>query len=318
MRIIFFSMPLVFVSFTYSSTLRECGETMVPMRAGLTAVFVNLVFNYLLIYGKLGFPKMGVYGAAIATGISRAVECAIIVIWLHTHTKIHPYIRGLYSSVRIPLPVVRKFFVTGAPLLVNETLWSTGIFLLNQAYSLRGLNVVAGQNIASTINNVFNISFIALGDAIAIIVGQLLGAGKMKEAKDTDTKIIAAAIMIGCVVTAVMVLTAPLFPRLYNTNPEARKLATMFLIVMGLTTPKEAFLHTTYFTIRSGGKTLITFVFDSVFMCLVSVPVAYILSRFTGLHVIAIFAIVHALDLIKCEVGYVLVKKNVWMKNIVA
>lgn len=318
MRIIFFSMPLVFVSFTYSSTLRECGETMVPMRAGLTAVFVNLVFNYLLIYGKLGFPKMGVYGAAIATGISRAVECAIIVIWLHTHTKIHPYIRGLYSSVRIPLPVVRKFFVTGAPLLVNETLWSTGIFLLNQAYSLRGLNVVAGQNIASTINNVFNISFIALGDAIAIIVGQLLGAGKMKEAKDTDTKIIAAAIMIGCVVTAVMVLTAPLFPRLYNTNPEARKLATMFLIVMGLTTPKEAFLHTTYFTIRSGGKTLITFVFDSVFMCLVSVPVAYILSRFTGLHVIAIFAIVHALDLIKCVVGYVLVKKNVWMKNIVA
>ena len=318
MRIIFFSMPLVFVSFTYSSTLRECGETMVPMRAGLTAVFVNLVFNYLLIYGKLGFPKMGVYGAAIATGISRAVECAIIVIWLHTHAKIHPYIRGLYSSVRIPLPVVRKFFVTGAPLLVNETLWSTGIFLLNQAYSLRGLNVVAGQNIASTINNVFNISFIALGDAIAIIVGQLLGAGKMKEAKDTDTKIIAAAIMIGCVVTAVMVLTAPLFPRLYNTNPEARKLATMFLIVMGLTTPKEAFLHTTYFTIRSGGKTLITFVFDSVFMCLVSVPVAYILSRFTGLHVIAIFAIVHALDLIKCVVGYVLVKKNVWMKNIVA
>ena len=318
MRIIFFSMPLVFVSFTYSSTLRECGETMVPMRAGLTAVFVNLVFNYLLIYGKLGFPKMGVYGAAIATGISRAVECAIIVIWLHTHAKIHPYTRGLYSSVRIPLPVVRKFFVTGAPLLVNETLWSTGIFLLNQAYSLRGLNVVAGQNIASTINNVFNISFIALGDAIAIIVGQLLGAGKMKEAKDTDTKIIAAAIMIGCVVTAVMVLTAPLFPRLYNTNPEARKLATMFLIVMGLTTPKEAFLHTTYFTIRSGGKTLITFVFDSVFMCLVSVPVAYILSRFTGLHVIAIFAIVHALDLIKCVVGYVLVKKNVWMKNIVA
>ena len=124
--------------------------------------------------------------------------------------------------------------------------------------------------------------------------------------------------MIGCVVTAVMVLTAPLFPRLYNTNPEARKLATMFLIVMGLTTPKEAFLHTTYFTIRSGGKTLITFVFDSVFMCLVSVPVAYILSRFTGLHVIAIFAIIHALDLIKCVVGYVLVKKNVWMKNIVA
>ena len=318
MRIIFFSMPLIFISFTYSSTLRECGETVVPMRAGLIAVLVNLVFNYLLIYGKFGFPVLGVYGAAIATGISRVVECAIIVIWLHTHGKVHTYIKGVYTSLKIPAAIVKKFIVTGAPLLVNETLWATGIFLLNQAYSLRGLNVVAGQNIANTINNVFNISFIALGDAVAIIVGQLLGAGKMKEAKETDTKIIATSFTIGLTVMVVMILTAPLFPQLYNTNPEARHIATMFLIVMGITTPKEAFLHSTYFTLRSGGKTIITFIFDSVFMCAVSVPIAYTLSRFTGLHVIAIFAIVHAADLIKCVIGYILVRKNVWMKNIVA
>jgi Na+-driven multidrug efflux pump len=288
------------------------------MRAGLIAVLVNLVFNYLLIYGKFGFPVLGVYGAAIATGISRVVECAIIVIWLHTHGKVHTYVKGVYTSLKIPAAIVKKFIVTGAPLLVNETLWATGIFLLNQAYSLRGLNVVAGQNIANTINNVFNISFIALGDAVAIIVGQLLGAGKMKEAKETDTKIIATSFTIGLTVMVVMILTAPLFPQLYNTNPEARHIATMFLIVMGITTPKEAFLHSTYFTLRSGGKTIITFIFDSVFMCAVSVPIAYTLSRFTGLHVIAIFAIVHAADLIKCVIGYILVRKNVWMKNIVA
>ena len=276
------------------------------------------VFNYLLIYGKLGFPEMGVYGAAIATSLSRVVECVILMTWLHTHSGSHTYIRGVYRTLKIPFNMVRQFFVTGAPLLVNETLWAIGIFLLNQAYSLRGLNVVAGQNIANTINNVFNIAFIALGDAVAIIVGQLLGAGKMKEAKDTDTKIIAASLMISVVLMVLMIVTAPLFPRLYNTNEEAKHLATMFLIVQGLATPKDAFLHTSYFTLRSGGKTIITFLFDSVFMCLVSVPVAYVLSRFTGLHVIAIFAIVHAADLIKCVIGYVLVKKNVWMKNIVA
>lgn len=318
MRIIFFSMPLIFLSFTYSSTLRECGETIVPMYAGLTAVFVNLAFNYLLIYGKFGFPEMGVYGAAIATGISRVVECVILVVWLHTHGTVHTYIRGIYRSFRIPMPVVKQFFITGAPLLVNETLWATGIFLLNQAYSLRGLNAVAGQNIANTVNNVFNIAFIALGDAVAIIVGQLLGAGKMKEAKDTDTKIIAASVMIGCILMILMILTAPLFPQIYNTNAQARQLAAMFLIVQGLATPKDAFLHASYFTLRSGGKTIITFLFDSVFMCLVSVPVAFFLSRFTGMHVVAIFAIVHAVDLIKCIIGYVLVRKNVWMKNIVA
>lgn len=317
MRIIYISMPFIFISFTYSSTLRECGETMVPMYAGLTAVGVNLVFNYLLIYGKLGFPALGVNGAAIATTISRVVECAILMIWLHTHGHIHTFIRGIYRTMKIPLATVRQFFITGAPLLVNETLWATGIFLLNQAYSLRGLNAVAGQNIASTINNVFNIAFIAMGDAVAIIVGQLLGAGKMKEAKDTDNKILATSVMIGLVLMVLMILTAPLFPRLYNTNDEAKKLATMFLIVQALATPKDAFLHASYFTIRSGGKTFITFLFDSVFMCVVSVPVAFVLSRFTSLHVIAIFAIVHAMDLIKCVIGYQLVKKNVWMKNIV-
>lgn len=318
MRIIMFTMPLIFISFTYSSTMRECGETIVPMYAGMAAVFVNLVFNYLLIFGKLGFPVMGVYGAAIATGISRVVECMILVVWLHMHSSEHTYIRGVYRSLRIPAAPLKQFILTGTPLLINETLWATGIFLLNQAYSLRGLNVVAGQNIANTINNVFNISFMALGDAVAIIVGQLLGAGRMKEAKQTDTKIIAFSVITGLILMAAMILTAPLFPQLYNTNDEAKKLAMLFLIVQGLATPKEAFLHTTYFTIRSGGKTIITFLFDSVFMCLVSVPTAYILSRFTGLHVIAIFVIVQSVDLIKCVIGYVLVKRNVWMRNIVA
>ena len=317
MHLIFLGMPVLFVSIVYSSTLRECGETLVPMKAGMAAVFVNLVFNYLLIYGKFGFPKLGVYGAALATDLSRVVECAIIVIWLHRHSASHTYIRGVYKTMKVPLSVVKKFFITGAPLLINETLWSVGIFLQNQAYSLRGLNAVAGQNIANTINNVFNISFIAMGDAVAIIVGQLLGAGRMKEAKKTDTWIISASVMMGIMITIAMTCTAPMFPRLYNTNEEARHLATLFLIVQAIAAPKDAFLHTSYFTLRSGGKTIITFFFDSFFMCVVSVPTAFILSRYTNLSVIVIFAAVHSMDLIKCVIGYVLVRKNVWMKNIV-
>ena len=139
----------------------------------------------------------------------------------------------------------------------------------------------------------------------------------MEEAKDTDNKIIASSVMIGLAVMVVTILCAPLFPKLYNTNDEARHLAMLFLIAQALATPKEAFLHTTYFTIRSGGKTLITFFFDSFFMCVFSVPVAFVLSRYTDLHVVLIFAVVHAVDLIKCVIGYILVKKNVWMRNIV-
>ena len=318
MRIIFLGIPFIAVNFTYASTMRECGETIVPMRAGVTAVFVNLTFNYLLIYGKFGLPKLGVYGAAVATDISRVVEALILVTWLHTHSRSHSYIKGIYRTLLIPFRTVKKIFITGAPILVNETLWSIGVFLLGQAYSTRGLSAVAAYGISVTINDVFNLSFIALGDAVAIIIGRLLGAGKMKEAKDTDNKIIAFSVMLSLGIMTAMVIAAPLFPRLYNTTADVRHLATLFLIVQGLAAPKDAFLHTTYFTIRSGGRTVITFLFDSVFMCLISVPIAVVLSRFTGVHVVVIFAVIHAVDLIKCVIGYVLVKKNVWMKNLVA
>ena len=318
MRIIFLSMPLVFVSLTYSSTLRECGETVVPMRAALVAVLVNLVFNYLLIYGKLGFPKLGVYGAAVATDLSRLVECVIIVSWLHMHSGKHPFIRGIYRSVLIPMRVVKQFFVTGAPLLVNETLWACGIFLLNQSYSMRGLNAVAGQNISSTINNVYNIAFIAMGDAVAIIVGQLLGAGKMEDARDADRKIITFSVMCCTAVAAVMLFVAPFFPRLYNTEEEVKALARSFIIVNAVAMPMYSFLHATYFTLRSGGKTIITFLFDSMFVWVVSVPTAFILSRYTHLPVVTIFIIIQASELIKCVIGFVLVKKGVWLNNIVS
>lgn len=83
--IMLLGLPAFMVLQVYASTLRECGETVVPMKAGITAVLVNLIFNYLLIYGKFGFPKMGVAGAAIATVLSRYVEVCIVVSWTHRH-----------------------------------------------------------------------------------------------------------------------------------------------------------------------------------------------------------------------------------------
>ncbi|MBR5115562.1 MAG: MATE family efflux transporter, partial [Lachnospiraceae bacterium] len=172
LKIALAGLPLFAMVQVYANTLRECGETVVPMKAGLVAVGVNLVFNYLLIYGKFGFPCLGVGGAALATVLSRFVEMGIIVVWAHRHTDRCHYIQGLYRTLRVPGNLIRKYFITGAPLLINETLWSAGIAILAQCYSLRGLNVVAAQNISNTISNVFNVVFFAMGDAVAIIVGQ--------------------------------------------------------------------------------------------------------------------------------------------------
>lgn len=302
----------------YSSTLRECGETVVPMKAGVAAVLVNLSLNYVLIYGKLGLSAMGVEGAAIATVISRYVEASIVIIWTHRHTEAQPFVKGLYRTLRVPSFLVSQITKKGMILLLNETLWSLGMTLLTQCYSMRGLNAVAGVNIANTINNLFKVVFLSFGVSIGIIVGRLLGAGEIEEAKETDRKIIIISVVISSFVGLLMLAVSPLFPRLYNTNEIARHIATSLIMVQAICLPIEAFKNATYFTLRSGGRTFLTFLFDGFFVIAVSFPIAYIMSRYTAASVVWILISVHLGDLVKSVFGFILVKKGIWARNIVA
>ena len=317
LKIILIGLPAFAMVQVYSSTLRECGQTLLPMKSGIVAVFVNLLLNYLLIYGKFGFPALGVAGAAIATVISRYVEMFIIVIQVYRKRTVYPYVEGIFSTLKVPRALIKKIILKGSPLLFNETLWAAGMAMLTQCYSIRGYSVVAGLNVSNTINNVFNIVFIALGDSVAIIVGQLLGAGKMKEARDTDNKMIAFSVFCCTLIAIIMFCMAPVFPKLYKIDEEAKTLAKYFIMATAFFMPQNAFLHATYFTLRSGGKTIITFLFDSVFIWCVSVSIAFVLSRFTTLPVLGVYIMVQLGDIIKCIIGFILVKKGIWLHNIV-
>jgi len=310
-------LPPFCVDQVYASTLRECGETVLPMKSGVAAVLVNLVLNALLIFGLFGLPALGVVGAAIATAISRYVQAAITVIWTHKHAEIMPFIKGAYDGWRIPGHLTGKIIIKGTPLMVNEIAWSMGMAMLMQCYSVRGLDVVAGMNISSTISNLFNVIFIAMGSAISIVVGQKLGAGELEEAKDADTKMIVFTVISCVVMGGLLFLFAPLFPMLYNTTAQVKALATAFMRVAAACMPIFGFLHATYFTLRTGGKTVITFLFDSVFMWCVSIPMAFVLSRYTPVPIVPLYLICQLVDLIKCVIGFMLVKKGVWINNLV-
>ena len=301
----------------YASTLRGTGETVLPMRAGIVAVFVNLVFNYILIFGKLGLPALGVVGAAIATVMARVVEMLIVVIWSHRHTDRLPYIPGLYRTLRVPALLTKQVLVLGAPLLLNELLWSGGMTVLNQCYSLRGLEVVSAFNISSTIGNLFFCAFIAMGDAISILIGQLLGAGELERAVEEDRKLIAFSLTMSFVVAGVMALVAPLIPQLYNTTAAVQHLAVQLLMIWALLTPLHAYANACYFTLRSGGKTLITFAFDSMFSWVLQIPVAFILSRYTAVPIVPMYTIVEGMNVIKCLIGLVMLKSRKWVVNLV-
>ena len=140
----------------------------------------------------------------------------------------------------------------------------------------------------------------------------------MEDAKREDRQLIAFSVASCFVVGAVLILIAPLFPQLYNTTDEVKEIAKNLIYVVAIMMPMNAFLHSTYFTLRSGGKTIITFFFDSVFICCVSVPAAFLLAHYTELPIITMFALVQSIDLIKCVIGFILVKKGVWLQNMVA
>lgn len=310
-------LPFFMITQVYGSTLRECGQTILPMKAGVAAICINLVFNYLLIYGKFGFPMLGVKGAAIATVLSRVIEAAIIVVSVHRNTAKNPFVIGLYRSIAIPRDVIRRIAIKGTPLLLNETLWSAGMATLAGCYSLKGLHVVAALNISNTISNLFHISFIAMGDAVAIIVGQILGTGDMKKAKETDTRIIVFAVLLCSLVAVFMFGIAPVFPEFYKTTEEVKQLAVKLIMISALFVPQHALLNTSYFTLRAGGKTLIAFFFDSVFIWCVSVVLAFSLAKCTPLSILWIYFFVQLADGVKAVIGVILVKKGVWLHNIV-
>ncbi len=302
----------------YVSTIRETGRTMVSMSASVAAVAVNLVLDYLLIFGIGIFPELGVRGAAIATVIARIVECTIVIIWTHWNPQKCQFIRGAYLSPKIPRGICRDILITGTPLMINEMLWATGMATIAQCYAVRGLDVVAAQNISSTITNLFNIVYIQLGSCISVIVGQHLGAGDLKKARDADTKMIFFSVGACIVVASIMAIFGGWFPSIYNTEDGIKELARSFILISALAMPLCAFSHCAYFTLRSGGKTIVTFLFDSVYTWLFVIPFAYFLANYTTLPVTAVFFLVQFTEILKVILGFFMVKSDVWLQNIVS
>ena len=302
---------------TYISSVRECGQTFVPMIAGIAAVLTNLVLDVILIFGLLGLPAMGVKGAAIATVIARFVECIIVVCWTHLHKDKNKFIVGAYRSFKIPKRILIDIFKKGTPLMLNEMFWASGMAVIAQCYAVRGLEVVAAQNISSTITNLFNVVYIQLGGCISIVVGQLLGAGKVEEAKDADNKMIFFSVACCTGVAFIMIIVGRFFPAIYNTEETIKELATTFIAISASVMPICAFCHCTYFTLRSGGKTGITFLFDSVYTWVLVIPVAYALANWTTWSITTVFFLVSYMELIKAIIGFFMVKSDIWLQNIV-
>lgn len=301
----------------YAGTLRECGHPTMPMVAGAIATVVNLVGNYILIFGHFGAPNLGVAGAAIATVISRYVELAIVVLWTHCNPQKNPYIRGLYRSFHIPGQLLRSILIKGFPLILNETLFSAGLAFLNQCYSTCGLDVVPALSISTTIYNLTAVIFRSLGTTVGIITGQMLGAScKEAEVRSSNRKLITLCVFSGVVFGLVTAAFSKGFPMIFNTTDSVRQLAGQLILISAFCMPLHAYIMPVYFTLRSGGKTWITFLFDCGAIWALMLPLAFCLTRFTSLSILPVYILTNAVDAIKCAVGVVMIRKGNWVQNL--
>ena len=320
LNIMLFGLLPFAVTQIYAGTLRETGESIKPMNAGLVSVGADIVLNYLLIYGKFGCPRLGVRGAAIATVIARILEMSVLLFWVSgkRQKKRYPFLSGVWSTLRIPEDLTKRMLKKTLPIFCNEFLWAGGIAALTQCYSTRGLHIVSGMNISNALCNLLNVVFVALGSAVGILIGQELGAGRYEQAKRDSFSLTWFTGLLCVGLTVILASLSGVFPLLYDTTDNVRDLAQMFIIVTALFFPVQGVLNALYFTLRSGGKTLVTFLFDSVFTWAVTLPLALLLCFLTKLPIIAVYAIVQAVDIVKIIIGTVMIRKGIWISNLAA
>ncbi len=318
LMIMLLGLPALCLSTIYASTMRECNETVTPMRSGFVAVIIDLVLNYIMIFGKFGFPKLGVEGAAIATVISRYADCALNILWTHRHKDKMIFANYIFASFKVPADLLSKIVSKGLPIMLNEFMWVISIALIAQSYAYRGLTVVAASNIQSTLSNIFNIFFIAFGSAVGIIIGQLLGAGHLDEAKKMARKCIFFSFASSFVFSLLMFSCAWAFPTIYNTEADVKALATKLIIAYAILMPIMAYAHASYFTLRAGGKTLITLLMDGIFSIFLVFPLAYCLSHCTSLDIIYVYTIVEMTNLVKSIIATFFLEKLNWAVKLVS
>ena len=316
LNIVLFGLFPFAISQVYSTTLRETEDTRVPMYSGFIALAVNTVLNLVLIYGLAGFPALGVKGAAIATVIARISEMLYLIVITHTRRAKYIFIRGVYSSVRVPLRLVKDVLIKGSPLLINELIWSLSMTAKNLCLSKSGIDAVAAVNIQSTLYNVLSVVYCALAASIAIIVGGMLGADEIDEAKRASKRLLVFSTLAGAVMGALQLGAAPLFPLLYNTGEGVRTLATYMMAFSAISAPTGALAIAAMYTVRAGGRTVEVLLFDCVHTLFITAGSAFVFTFIFPVEIYSLFAIVTLADATKCLIGVLLVKKIGWARNI--
>ncbi len=263
------------VSLAFALALRSTEQTKVPMYGSIIGLLFNGILNYIFIFGRFGIPAMGVTGAALGTTISRGIEMLFILCVIYTRKNI---VAGSFRELTgYNIELVGRYFKTAVPIIFNDIMWIMGITAYSVAYARLGTNATATMQIATTINNMFNIFGIGIANAAAIMIGNKIGAAMREEAREDAVKISIFGTLLGCIIGGVFYIIAPAVAGLFKVSPETHTNVVLVLRIMAVVLPVRFFGIVQIIGVLRGGGDVIFSIGTELFAVWgVAVPLAFI------------------------------------------
>lgn len=303
------------VIISITSSMRESHNTVLPMAITLIGVISNFIINYIFIFGKLGMPKLGGVGAAIGTTSERIIE--LIILLIICFKKKYIFCDDLLHNLKIEKKLCIEMIKKSIPLLINETLWALGQTVLVYVFSQSSEISTVVLPIATTIYNLIFVVCLGVGNAITILVANTVGTGDFEKAQKEAHVSLIFSFIVGIIFGAILALIAPLITSLYTgVSIEARHLAEILIIFYGIYLVVCALNNSIFFILRAGGKTLLVFIFDSLYGWVLQIPFAFLLLYVFKLEFIPLVIVAYSIDIIKTIVGLILILSKKWYKNL--
>ncbi len=303
------------VSFSYSSVLRSTGEVMLPVKVSILALITNTILNYLLIYGKFGFPRMEVAGAALATTIARALETFLLLAVVYGR-KMIPAAK-IKELIDLTIAFVGRFLKTTVPVVLNESLWAVGVTMFSIVYARMGTAVIAGVNIFSMIERFAFVLFFGLAQACAVTVGNDIGAGEEAKALTRAKQyslfgpVFSLLIAVGLLFTTDPILS--LFRVSQDTIEVTRRIIFIFIFFL----PVKVFnLINVVGILRGGGDTRFSLFLDIGALWLIAVPVSFLAGLVWRLPPAMVYLLAGLEEVFKLGIGINRVYSGKWINNL--
>lgn len=294
------------------TTLRSVETVRIGLYLAIATLVINVFMNYILIFGKLGFPEMGVRGAAVATVLARAIELAAVLIYVRfADKKIRMRIKDWF---RLDKPLKQDYIHIATPVIVSDGLWGVAMAIQAAILGHLGQAVITASGISNTMFSVVTVVGFGMTSAAAVVVGKTIGQGRFGEvkqyAKTLQLIFIAAALCTGLA----MYSTRELVLRIYSIAPESQEMTLVFITILSVTVVGSIYQNPVIGgIIRGAGNTRFAFVVDNAFMFLFTIPLSFLSAYVFEFSPVVTFIFLKADQWLKCIVAVIKVNRFNWI-----